>query len=42
MGQEINKITVINGHSGNYVLGNVVQEANVSGVRMALFPQSAD
>jgi creatinine amidohydrolase len=33
---------VINGHGGNYVLNNVVQESNVNGRRMALFPRSED
>lgn len=38
----INRLVVINGHGGNYVLSNVVQEANVVGRRMVLFPQAAD
>lgn len=36
------KLVIVNAHGGNYVLSNVVQEANVGNVRMALFPQSAD
>ncbi|MFD0852190.1 creatininase family protein, partial [Actinomadura adrarensis] len=33
------KLVLVNGHGGNYVLGNVVQE---SGGDMALFPTEAD
>lgn len=36
--QGIRHLVLVNGHGGNYSLGNVVQEANVSGPRMALFP----
>lgn len=35
-------LVVVNGHGGNYVLGNVVQEANANGRRMALFPGLLD
>lgn len=35
-------LVLVNGHGGNYVLGNVVQEANATGHRMALFPGSLD
>ncbi|MFJ5224428.1 creatininase family protein [Streptomyces sp. NPDC088400] len=38
----INTLVLINGHGGNYVLRNVVQESAGSGTRMALFPGSAD
>ncbi|AEA27358.1 Creatininase [Pseudonocardia dioxanivorans CB1190] len=38
----VGKLVVVNAHGGNYVLGNVVQEANAGEIRMALFPQSAD
>ncbi|GGK63834.1 creatinine amidohydrolase [Sphaerisporangium melleum] len=38
----ITRIVLVNGHGGNYVLGNVVQEAAGSGQRMAIFPGSAD
>ena len=38
----IPQLVVVNAHGGNYVLSNVVQEANVKGSRMALFPQSPD
>jgi creatinine amidohydrolase len=31
-------LVVVNGHGGNYVLANIVQEANVDGPRMTLFP----
>ncbi|MFD7827026.1 creatininase family protein [Kitasatospora sp. NPDC059803] len=35
-------LLIVNGHGGNYVLSNVVQEANTSGPRVALFPVHAD
>ncbi len=38
----IRKLVLVNGHGGNYVLGNVVQEANVGERRMALFPHRDD
>jgi creatinine amidohydrolase len=38
----INNLVLINGHGGNYVLRNVVQESAGSGIRMALFPGPAD
>lgn len=38
----IGNLILINGHGGNYVLRNVVQESAGSGTRMALFPGSAD
>lgn len=38
----IHKLAIVNGHGGNYVLSNVVQEANVDGPRMVLFPHSTD
>ncbi|WP_330477085.1 creatininase family protein [Streptomyces platensis] len=38
----IDTLILINGHGGNYVLRNVVQESAGRGVRMALFPGSAD
>lgn len=40
--QGIDRLVLISGHGGNYVLSNVVQEASVSGPRMALFPQGTD
>jgi creatinine amidohydrolase len=36
----ISHLVVVSGHGGNYVLGNVVQEANVSTQSMMLFPDS--
>ncbi len=36
------KLMLINGHGGNYVLSNVVQELNVGERRTALFPRSED
>ena len=35
-------LVLVNGHGGNYVLGNIVQEANSRGSRMALFPAAGD
>ncbi|MFF4221935.1 creatininase family protein [Streptomyces abikoensis] len=35
-------LLIVNGHGGNYVLQNVVQELNVTGPRVALFPVSED
>lgn len=35
-------LVLVNGHGGNYVLGNVVQEAGAAGRRMALFPAKED
>ncbi len=36
------KLVVVNGHGGNYVLNNVVQESNVGERRTALFPRPED
>ncbi len=36
------KLVLVNGHGGNYVLSNVVQEANVEARTMLLFPRSED
>ncbi|MEX0427731.1 creatininase family protein [Nocardioides sp. DS6] len=38
----ITKLVLVNGHGGNYVLGNVAQEANVGRRRMAVFPHRDD
>ncbi|MFE9804109.1 creatininase family protein [Streptomyces goshikiensis] len=38
----IHKLVIVNGHGGNYVLSNVVQEANVDGPTVSLFPLGAD
>jgi creatinine amidohydrolase len=38
----VRKLLIVNGHGGNYVLGNVVQEASARGERMALFPTELD
>ncbi|MEU8266367.1 creatininase family protein [Sphaerisporangium sp. NPDC049002] len=35
-------LVLVNGHGGNYVLSNVVQEANAKGRSMALFPAKED
>src|SRR4029453_11878104 len=34
----IARLAIVNGHGGNYVLANVVQQANIAGPRMTLFP----
>lgn len=39
---DITKLVIVNGHGGNYVLSNVVQESNVNKRRMVLFPRSDD
>ncbi|WP_409074182.1 creatininase family protein [Micromonospora chalcea] len=36
------RLAVVNGHGGNYVLSNIVQEANVDGPAMTLFPTRDD
>jgi len=38
----IDRLLLVNGHGGNYVLANIVQEASVHGPKMALFPTSSD
>ncbi|MGW7521681.1 creatininase family protein [Streptomyces sp. NPDC054796] len=38
----IQHLVLVNGHGGNYVLSNIVQEANVGTPRMALFPRRED
>jgi creatinine amidohydrolase len=38
----VDALVLVNGHGGNYVLGNVVQESVGSGTRMALFPAPED
>ena len=35
-------LIIVNGHGGNYVLSNVVQEGSAAGKSMALFPSGAD
>lgn len=36
----VGKLVLINGHGGNYVLRNIVQEATIEGPVMALYPTS--
>lgn len=38
----IHRLVLVNGHGGNYVLANIVQEASVRGPGMALFLQGRD
>jgi creatinine amidohydrolase len=41
--QGIRRLLIVNGHGGNYVLGNVVQQAALQGqIRIGLFPTSED
>lgn len=40
--QGIRQLVLVNGHGGNYALGNVAQEANEVEPRMALFPHRDD
>jgi creatinine amidohydrolase len=41
--QGTSALIVVNGHGGNYVLGNVVQQANADGaMRVGLYPNRAD
>ena len=35
-------LVLVNGHGGNYVLGNVVQESSLEEFRLALFPTELD
>lgn len=41
-GAGVRQLVLVNGHGGNYVLSNVVQEANEHARRMTLFPGRAD
>jgi creatinine amidohydrolase len=41
-GSGITRLALVNGHGGNYVLSNIVQEANTTSRRMILFPGRAD
>ncbi|ONK12875.1 creatininase family protein [Streptomyces sp. MP131-18] len=41
-GSGVPGLLIVNGHGGNYVLSNVVQELNVTGPRVALFPAHED
>lgn len=34
----VEKLVIVNGHGGNYVLSNVVQEANIGEVSVVLYP----
>lgn len=36
------RLVLVSGHGGNYVLSNIAQEASVHGPRMAVFPRSAE
>ncbi|MZE55837.1 creatininase family protein [Streptomyces sp. SID5770] len=38
----VRKLVLINAHGGNYVLSNIVQEANLTEPRMSLFPQGRE
>jgi creatinine amidohydrolase len=38
----IERLVIVNGHGGNYVLSNIVQEANVGTIQATLFPARSD
>jgi creatinine amidohydrolase len=38
----VQRLLLVNGHGGNYVLSNIVQESTTQAPTMALFPTSAD
>ncbi|WP_189081848.1 creatininase family protein [Mangrovihabitans endophyticus] len=38
----VDKLAIISGHGGNYVLSNIAQEASVRGPHIAVFPQASD
>ncbi len=38
----VDALVLVNGHGGNYVLSNIVQEATIDGPTMALFPGRDD
>lgn len=38
----INKLVLVNGHGGNYVLSNITQQANVTARHVVLFPARDD
>lgn len=38
----VDRLVIVNGHGGNHVLANVVQQANVGGPRVVLYPDRAD
>lgn len=38
----VDKLVLVNGHGGNYVLSNITQQANVCGRRVVLFPGRDD
>jgi creatinine amidohydrolase len=38
----LSALVLVNAHGGNYVLSNIVQEANAKRTRMALFPSAQD
>lgn len=38
----LDRLVLVNGHGGNYVLANIVQQATVAGPTMALFPSRDD
>jgi creatinine amidohydrolase len=38
----VDRLVLVNGHGGNYVLSNIAQEANVSGAAVTVFPTRPD
>jgi creatinine amidohydrolase len=39
---DVRRLVLVSGHGGNYVLGNIAQEATVDEPRIAVFPQPRD
>ena len=40
--QSIERLILVSGHGGNYVLSNIAQQANVAGPRVLVFPTGSD
>src|SRR6478736_1169811 len=40
--QGVDKLVIVSGHGGNYVLSNIAQEANVDGPRLLVYPSAHD
>jgi creatinine amidohydrolase len=38
----VDRLVLVSGHGGNYVLSNIAQEASVHGPRIAVFPLGSD
>jgi creatinine amidohydrolase len=40
--QGVEKLVIVSGHGGNYVLSNIAQQANIHGPRLVVYPSAAD